>query len=183
MRPKIARLRAITALCCAVLFALSYTACIAEELSDSEIDALFKRHSGSAWSDLAGRWEEMKAKMSTPVENLSIPLDYHVNGRMRARLFAVRAQIFEDGTVFASGVKVNLFDDTGKPVGYLKASDCIFERKSSQGYCKGRVEVKYGSDMLSGKGMYFSISGEYIKILSDCEIRTKRFQVNLGRLL
>ena len=121
--------------------------------------------------------------MKTPVENLSLPLEYHPNGLVRARLFAKHSQIFEDGMVFATGVRVKLYNEKGVVDGYLTAGDCIFDREASHGYCKGRVEVKYGSDVIRGVGMYFSISGEYIKILSNCEIRTKRFQGNLGRLL
>ncbi|MFO7936313.1 MAG: hypothetical protein R6V06_01745 [Kiritimatiellia bacterium] len=183
MRLMFARLKKLTALCFFLLSALLHTECNAAEISDAELDALFNRHSDSGWSELAERWDEVKAEMTSPVENLSLPVDYHANGRMRAKLFAARSQIFEDGTIFASGVRVNLFDDKGNPAGYLKMADCIFERESSHGYCKGEVNVKYGADILSGEGMYFSISGEYIRILSHCKVRTKRFQGNLGRLL
>ena len=177
-----ARLTSMAVLLSIVFFAL-VSPSRAAELSDAEVDALFKRHPATMWKALAERWDEIKAKMTTPVENLSLPLEYHPNGLVRARLFAERSQIFEDGMIFASGVKVALYDDKGVLDGFLKAKDCIFDREASHGYCKGRVEVKYGSDVIRGVGMYFSISGEYIKILSDCEIRTKRFQGNLGRLL
>lgn len=157
--------------------------CRAAELSDAEVDALFKRHPDDKWKALAARWDKVKAKMTTPAENLSIPLEYHPNGRVKARLFAERTQIFEDGIIFSTGVKVDLYDEKGVLQGYLKAKAAIFDKNESHGYCKGQVEVKYGSDLLKGVGMYFSLAGEYIKILSDCEIRTKRFQGNLGRLL
>jgi len=183
MSVKFARLTAMKAMSCFVLTALLSVLSYSAELSDAEINALFNRHTDSGWKALAERWEDVSAKMTAPVENLSLPLEYHPNGRIRARLFAVKSQIFEDETVFASGVKVILYDENGEIDGHLTAGDCIFDRKSSHGYCKGRVEVKYGSDVLKGVGMYFSMSGEYIKILSDCEIRTKRFQGNLGRLL
>ena len=176
------RLTALAVLLSAAFYA-PLRICCAAELSDAEVDALFKRHPDAGWKVLAERWDEVKARMTTPVENLSLPLEYHPNGLVRARLFAERSQIFEDGMVFASGVKIRLYDEKGILDGYLIAGDCIFDREASHGYCKGRVEVKYGSDILKGVGMYFSISKEYIKILSDCEIITKRFQGNLGRLL
>lgn len=176
------RLTALVVLLSVALFApLNFA--FSGELSDAEVDALFNRHSDAGWKKLAERWDEVKAKMTIPVENLSLPLEYYPNGRVRARLFSERSQMFEDGMVFASGVKIVLYDDKGVIDGYLKAGDCIFNREASHGYCKGRVEVKYGSDILKGVGMYFSIPGEYIKILSNCEIKTKRFQGNLGRLL
>jgi len=179
---KFARFTAIFALSLVTFFSLLQIS-VAEELSDADVDKLFERHPDEKWKALAQRWSEYKDRMTMPVENLSLPLQSHPNGLVRARLFAERSQIFEDGTVFAIGVKVVLYDEKGVVDGYLKAVDCIFDRKASHGYCSGKVEVKYGSDILSGVGMYFSMADEYIKILSNCEIRTKRFQGNLGRLL
>lgn len=164
-------------------FFATFCSCFAEELSDAGIDALFRRHSDDVWQTLAKRWDSAREKMTAPVENLSLPLEYHPNGRVRAQLFAERSQIFEDGIIFATGVRVELYDNAGVNEGYLRAEDGVFEKEKSHGYCKGRVEVRYGSDTLKGVGMYFSIAGEYIKILSNCEIRTSRFQKNLGRLL
>ncbi len=176
------RLAAMAALLNIAVFTPLYI-CSAADLSDAEVDALFKGRPDDNWKALAGRWDEVKARMINPVENLSLPLEYHLNGRVKARLFAKRSQIFEDGIIFASGVRVNLYDVKGLIDGYLIAESCLFDRAASHGYCKDYVEAKYGSDSLLGVGMYFSISGEYIKILSNCEIRTKRFQGNLGRLL
>jgi hypothetical protein len=180
MRVKCHRAILAALLCCALLAPCGLPAA---ELSDAEIDGLFKRHSDAAWKALDSRWDAVKARMTTPIENLSLPLETYPNGMVRARLNARRSQIFEDGTVFASGVKVILYSDTGAVQGSLSAGDCIFEKEGSHGYSRGNVEVQYGTDTLKGVGMYFSISGEYIKILSDCEIRTRRFQLNLGRLL
>ena len=177
------RLTALAVLFSIAIFALFPAACGAGDMSDAEVDELFKCHPDSEWKALALRWSSAKARMTSPAENLSIPLEHHPSGIVKARLTAKKIQIFSDGSVFANGVTVDLYDTKGVKQGYLKAGDCIFERGKSHGYCKGRVEVKQGSDVLSGTGMYFSFSDEYIKILANCKIRTKRFQVNLGRLL
>jgi len=166
-----------------LLLVLSVFVCNAGDLSDSEVDALFNRHKAVLWQPLAKSWAEVKSKMVAPVENLSIPLEYHASGLVKARLFAVKAQIFTNGLVFATGVRVNLYNAKGKPDGFLKAEDCIFDRNESHGYCRGAVEVDKGTDLIKGVGMYFSISNEFIKILSNCEIQTERFKANLGRLL
>ncbi len=155
----------------------------AREISDAVVEELFSRHKESEWRPLAERWDEVKAKATAPVENLSLPLEYHPGGLVKARLYAEKAQIFPDGTVFATGVKVHLYALSGKPDGYLKADDCLFDRQASHGYCKGRVEVVKDSDLIKGVGMYFSISKEFIKILSNCEIRTNRLKGDLGRYL
>ncbi|MDA3923495.1 MAG: hypothetical protein PF904_02205 [Kiritimatiellae bacterium] len=152
-------------------------------MSDADVDELFNRHPDSVWQPLAESWDDVKSRMESPVENLSLPLEYYPNGLVKARLFADASQIFPDGIIFATGVKVHFYDETGKRNGYLKADDCIFDREASHGYCKGKVEVLKDSDILKGVGMYFSISSEFIKIITECEIRTNRFKGNLGRFL
>jgi hypothetical protein len=153
------------------------------ELDNAAIEALFRRHSDDNLKQLDKQWSEIKGRMTNPIENLTLPLDYYPDGTIKARLIAKHSQIFENGTVFASGVEVVMYDVGGQVSGHLVASDCVFDREKSHGYCRGAVEVRYNNDVLKGVGMYFSIADEYIKILSDCMIRTRRFQTNLGRLL
>ena len=167
----------------ALLVLWPVTICFAQRLSDAEVDALFNRHKEGVWRPLAGRWDKVKSEMNAPIENLSLPLEYHPSGLVKARLYAEKAQLFTNGVVFATGVKVHLYSESGKMDGHLKADDCIFDRQASHGYCKGRVEVVKDTDFLKGVGMYFSISNEFIKIISNCEIRTNRFKDNLGRFL
>jgi len=156
---------------------------MARELSDAEVEELFSRHKESDWRPLAERWEEVKAQVNAPVENLNLPLEYHPSGLVKARLYAEQAQIFPDGVVFATGVRVHLFGVSGQLEGTLKADDCLFDRQGSHGYCRGKVEVVKDSDLIKGVGMYFSISREFIRIIANCEIRTNRLKGKLGRYL
>lgn len=149
---------------------------------DPEVDRWFARHSEEVWRPLAGRWSEVKASMTSPVENLQLPLEYHANGRIKAVLRAEKAQIFLDGLIFAEGVSVELLTETGLPDGRLTAAGCLFDRNAKHGYCEGAVSVEKSGDRLKGRGMYFSIEAQFIKILADCEIRTRRIRNNFGRL-
>jgi len=149
---------------------------------DPEVDRWFARHSDEVWRPLAGRWGEVKALMTSPVENLQLPLEYHANGRVKALLRAEKAQIFLDGLIFAEGVGVELLTETGQADGRLTAEGCLFDRNAKHGYCEGAVSVEKSGDRLKGRGMYFSIEAQFIKILSDCEIRTRRMRNNFGRL-
>ncbi|MDD2601174.1 MAG: hypothetical protein PHO37_18445 [Kiritimatiellae bacterium] len=166
-----------------LLAAVPWQSCASRELSEAAVEELFAKHKESDWRLLAERWSDIKAKMDAPVERLSLPLEYFPSGLVKARLYAEQAQIFPDGMVFATGVRVQLYDESGKRDGYLKAEDCLYDRQASHGYCKGKAEVLKGSDLIKGVGIYFSIPNEFIRILSNCEIRTNRFQGNLGRLL
>ena len=75
---------------------------------DPDVARWFNRHDDAAWRPLAERWSTAKAAMTTPVENLALPLDYHADGRIRARLRAKKAQVFTNGLIFAEGVTVEL---------------------------------------------------------------------------
>jgi hypothetical protein len=149
---------------------------------DPDVDRWFTRHTEAEWRPLVERWPAAKDAMTTPVEQLSLPLDYFPNGRVKARLRAEKAQVFADGTIFAEGVVVELLSEEGRLDGRLTAEGCLFDRKAKHGWCDGRVSVEKSGDRLKGRGMYFSIEGEFIKIMDECEIRTRRIRNNFGRL-
>jgi hypothetical protein len=149
---------------------------------DPETARWFNRHTEAEWRPLAERWAAVKAAMTTPVENLAIPLDYHPNGRVKARLRAERAQVFLDGMIFAENVEVELLTEEGAPDGRLTSEGCLFDRKAKHGWCEGRVSVEKDGDRLKGRDMYFSIERQFIKIMAECEIRTRRIRNNFGRM-
>ena len=149
---------------------------------DSEVDHWFNRHTAEQWRPLAEKWDSVRALMTSPVENLTLPLDYFPNGRVKAQLRAKKAQIFSDGMIFAENVEVELFAEDGGADGKLMAEGCLFDRKAKHGYCAGRVHVEKNGDQLKGRGMYFSIEEQFIKILDECVIRTRRIRNNFGRL-
>lgn len=165
-----------------VAAAVALLAVSAIPADDPATDYWFDRHSEAEWRPLADRWAAVKAEMTTPVEHLALPLDYHANGRVKARLRAEKAQIFLDGMVFAEGVEVELLTEDGSPDGRLNAEGCLFDRKAKHGWCEGLVSVEKDGDRLKGRGMYFSIEAQFIKIMSECEIRTNRMKNNFGRL-
>ena len=155
---------------------------VAQASDDAEIARWFDRHAEAVWRPLAEKWGSVKAAMTSPVENLTLPLDYYDNGRIKAVLHARKAQMFENSLIFAEDVTVDMLTVDGKPDGHLTAEGCLFDRQAKRGYCEGAVSVVKGSDRLKGRGMYFSIEEQFIKILSECEIRTTRIPLKLGRL-
>ena len=137
----------------------------------------------AACQALAARWDTVEAGMDAPMERLMLPLEYYPDGRLKARLFAEQAQLFDNGnTIFAKKVKVELLTQEGEPDGELVADGCLFDRKGKYGYCKGVVRVVKDGDQIKGVGMFFSSLREFIKILSNCEIRTNRFKGVFDRL-
>lgn len=149
---------------------------------DPEVDRWFTRHTEALWRPLAEKWSVSKAAMTSPVENLMLPLDYYSSGRIKTVLRAQKAQILLDGLVFAEGVCVDLLAEDGQVDGRLRAEACLFDRTAKHGYSEGPVSFEKSGDRLKGRGMYFSFEQQFIKILGECEIRTHRIQMNLGRL-
>lgn len=135
-----------------------------------------------AWRVLAARWDGVKAAMTAPMEKVSLPLEYFPDGRVKARLSAERAQVFDGGgTVFAEGVRIELLAADGGREGELRAEDCLVDRKGKQGFCRGAVRAARGGDLVKGRGLYFSFAGEYFRMLSHCEVRTARIRPRPGR--
>jgi hypothetical protein len=153
-----------------------------EARADAEADRWFARHPEQLWQPLAQKFGEAKAGMKTPVENLTLPLDYHANGRVRAVLRAAKSQMLGEGLIIAQEVTVDMMNEEGKPDGRLTAEGCLFDRNAKHGYCEGLVTVVKGTDRIKGRDMYFSIENQFIKILSECEIRTSRIPLKVGRL-
>jgi len=166
---------------------------------------LAKRADMAAWEALRDKWEaaraateavsaenvkdkpggqgkDARASTITPVENIVLPLDHYDNGRIRAVLRAEKAYLLGEDLVFAWNVKVEMLLPDGKPDGTLLAEDCLIDRAAKRGFCRGAVDVKTGPDHLKGRGMYFSTDDKFIKLLSECEIRTIRIPASIGRL-
>ena len=136
----------------------------------------------AACKQLQERWERAHTEMSTPVENLVLPVEFHPNGQIKIILRAKQSQMLQDSYIFAVGVHFDMFDAEGKKNGEMVMDDCLFDRGRRIGYCKGRVHVNRDGDALKSRGMYFSTEPNFIKLLSECEIRTRRIPVDLGRL-
>ena len=143
---------------------------------------LAKRADTAAWEELSVKWDEVSASATMPVENLVLPLATNANGRVSALLRAEKAQIIGEDLIFARNVKVDMFLPDGSLDGTLVAEDCLVSRATKRGYCRGAVDVKKGTDHLKGRGMFFSTDDKFIKLLSECEIRTFRIPTKLGRL-
>jgi lipopolysaccharide assembly outer membrane protein LptD (OstA) len=169
-----------------LLFAcLTFCQAATETVESTEARAarwLTNRLAVEAWQELVDKWDASKAEMTAPIENLSLPVDVYPDGRKRIVLVARRAQILSKSLVFAEGVRIEMFATDGKSDGILLAEDCLLNQSTKRGYCRGLVDVKKGTDHIKGRGMMFSADEKFIKILSECEIRTKRIPERVGRL-
>jgi hypothetical protein len=137
----------------------------------------------AAWRDLASVWDAGHDKpVGSPVENLTLPLDHHLNGRVRAVLHARTASLADDHYVRAWQVTVDLFTAEGGPDGRIVAESGLFDRGSRRGYCRGAVSFTRQDARVSGIDMYWSADQQRLRILSHGEVRTKGLTGRIGGL-
>ncbi len=142
---------------------------------------LTNRQVVASWQVLVNKWDASKTAMTSPIENLTLPVNHYADGRKRIVLIAQRAQILSETLVYAENVKLEMLTLDGKSDGIVLAEDCLLDQATKRGYCRGKVDVTKGTDHIKGRGMMFSGDDQFIKILSDCEIRTFRIPARFGR--
>ncbi len=145
---------------------------------------LAERGDDSDMLRLRAAYSDCVAKIDSPAENVAIPLEYHSDGTVKSRLTAKRAQLFLDTDfIWGEGILVAQYREDGSAVGTIEAENCVVDRKTRTGWVEGVAKMTYGDSMVKGRGVYFSLEREFIKIFSQSEIRTKGFNDRPEKLL
>lgn len=122
-------------------------------------------------------------KLEAPAEDVVIPLEYFPDGTVKSRVKAARAQIFTDtDLVWGKNVHVEQYEADGSLKATLDAENCVVDRRTRAGWVEGSAKMVYGKSSVKGRGIYFSLAREYIKIFSQSEIRTSQAGLNPGSL-
>jgi len=123
-------------------------------------------------------------KLEAPAENVVIPLETFPDGKIKSRVKAARAQIFQEtGFIWGEGVHVEQFREDGRLQATLDAENCVVDRKTKSGWVEGAAKMVYGDSSVKGRGVYFSLEREFIKIFSQSEIRTGHAGINPGSMI
>jgi hypothetical protein len=133
---------------------------------------------------LVEAWSQSADPKAMPVENMTLPIAHHANGRVRALLRAGRALIppTDAGYIRAQEVVVEIYNDIGVLEGILVAENCFFDRATSAGYSEGNVRIKQRGVRIRGKNMVWNLDANSAKILSQPEVRFDRFMKGIGDL-
>jgi len=127
-----------------------------------------------AWRDLADLWDAAAGKPAgSPIENLTLPLEHHDNGRVRAVLHARTASITDERYIYVRGAVIELFTTEGVPDGRVEAECGLFDRASRRAYCRGAVSFTRHDARVSGVDMFWSAEQQRMRILSRGEVRAK----------
>lgn len=137
---------------------------------------LAERADDSDMMRLRAAYRDCVSKLESPAENVMFPLETFPDGSVRSRLTAARAQMFTDSDfIWGENIRVEQYREVGSTNVWasLDAENCIVDRKTKSGWVEGTASMTYGGSSVKGRGIYFSLPREYVKILSNCEIRTK----------
>ncbi len=132
--------------------------------------------------DLLRAWQTSDPT-AMPVENLTLPIDTHPNGRVRAVLHAASALVPQRGFIRAKDVTVEMYDDKGRLEGVVTAENCIYDRRGQRGYCDGKIRIERSGVRILGVNMVWLVREQNAKILSQAEVRVERFMRDLGGFL
>lgn len=149
---------------------------LAERSDDSDVLRL-----RDAFAVCAKRINE---KQEAPAENVSIPIESFKDGTVKSRVTAARAHVFADtGYIWGENIRVEQYREDGSVYASLVAENCIVDRKTKSGWVAGSAKMVYGDASVKGRGIYFSLTREFIKIFSQSEIRTGHSRLDAGSLL
>jgi len=113
------------------------------------------------------------ARITTPSEGLTIPLETYPDGAVRTSLYARRAQIFEKSTlVWAEGLELAKFDADGQKKLKLEADRCVIDRQTKTGWVEGHAKVTQGKTVFEGDGVYFSSPKNFVSAYLHSDIKS-----------
>lgn len=118
---------------------------------------------------LRAEYPRFKARVTSPAENITIPVESHPDGAVKTSVFARRAHIFiQEGYVWAEGVTIRQLRRDGSEESRLEAENCLVDRSTKSGWTEGRAHAKYRDQAeLEGENVYFSAAEEYVKIFTN----------------
>ena len=111
------------------------------------------------------------AHLETPAEEVTVPVETFDDGSLKVMIFAKKAQYFLDkGLVWSEDVTVRRFKPDGTLEAMIEAKNCVVDRFSKSGWAEGPAKVTHGKTTFRGRGIYFSSSDEYVKVLEGTDV-------------
>ena len=114
------------------------------------------------------------ARLETPAENVTIPIENHPDGSVKSVISASAAQLFLDtGFVWGTNVVVRQMSTNGVLEAEVTADSCVVDRQTKSGWAAGHAKAVYQENEIEGDGIYFSFPEEYATIYANTQIRAK----------
>ena len=114
------------------------------------------------------------AHIVSPAENVTLPVESHPDGSVKASVSAKAAQFFiDEGLVWGTNVVVRQFATNGVVEAEVEADCCVVDRNAKAGWVEGRVRARYLTTELEGERIYLSFSEEFVRISTNTVIRAR----------
>ncbi len=114
------------------------------------------------------------ARLETPAENLSFPIESHPDGSVKSVIVAEKAQFFLDtGFIWGTNIVVRQMSTNGVVEAEIRADNCVVDRSTKSGWVAGHAWARYLKNEVEGDGIYFSFSEEFATIYANTQIRAK----------
>lgn len=154
----------------ALIAACAVSLLFAEEEERFDLASATARFSADE-ARLRGEYAKCVKKLNKPSEGIVVPVESHPNGALKVDVYAGKAQFFDNESVVWCGeVTVREYDVGGNVKMELKADACVVDRRTKSGWVEGFASGRYEKTKISGCGIYFSFSEEFVKISSKVEI-------------
>lgn len=119
-------------------------------------------------------YSDCTARLETPAENLSFPIESHPDGSVKSVIVAEKAQFFLDtGFVWGTNVVVRQMSTNGVVEAEIRADNCVVDRSTKSGWVAGHAWARYLQNEVEGDGIYFSFPEEFATIYANTRIRAK----------
>ena len=123
------------------------------------------------------------ARLETPAENVTIPLESYPDGSVKSVISAGAAQFFLDtGFVWGTNVLVRQMSTNGVVEAEVAADRCVVDRQTKSGWAEGRARAAYQKNEVSGDGIYFSFPEEYVTICSNTQITIRDQKIDTSSI-
>jgi len=114
------------------------------------------------------------ARVSEPATDVTIPIERHPDGSVKASVTAKKAQVFlEVGLIWGTEVVVTQISTNGVVEARVDADNCVIDRTTKSGWVEGHAKAFYLGNEVEGDGIYFSFEEEFVTIYANTKIRVK----------
>jgi len=135
-----------------------WLACLFVLLTASSLVVVFAQTTNEAFG-LAGT-----------VLGLRYPLGYHDNGQLKAQLKAEKANVQENGQIFATNITSEFFTVEGILDITMTADDCVYDKQAKMAKSENNVKVDKKGIVITGKGFEWDSNEQMVTIQNNVKV-------------
>ncbi|MBR4523713.1 MAG: hypothetical protein IKO64_05715 [Kiritimatiellae bacterium] len=155
------------------ILAAALLAALAAPAFDSDAWFAERESHAAAAAALRGQYAKFAAKVATPAENLTVPLENFADGSIKSTIFAKRACFFlKEGYIWGEGVTIRQMKRDGSVESQVDAENCLVNRETRRCWVEGHAKAYYRDQAeIEGDGVYLDAAGEYAIISTNTVMR------------